>query len=133
MADGFAMLEDDHRTIERHFERCGDEPDGSVLRELCEQLTQHAHREEAALYPTLRRYVDGGDDLADRAEAEHAAVATMVAELYDSATPDRVPELVRMLRSTVSEHIRAEESEIFPAMRSCGVEATQLAFDVEQD
>jgi len=50
--DGFAWLEQDHRDIEEQFQ--------TFLRD----------NEEAALDPALRRYVDDGDDLAERAEQE---------------------------------------------------------------
>jgi hemerythrin superfamily protein len=127
MDDGFAWLEEDHRAIEEQFQTLLRDEEHPVLRELCEHLTRHSQMEEAALYPSLRRYVDGGDDLADRAQQEHAVIATMVAELYDSATPERITELVTQLHRAVAAHVEEEESEVFPAMRSCGVDATELA------
>jgi hemerythrin superfamily protein len=127
MDDGFAWLEEDHRAIEEQFQTFLRDEEQPVLRELCEPLTRHTQMEEAALYPLLRRYVDGGDDLADRAQQEHAVIATMVAELYDSATPERITELVTELHGVVAGHMEEEESEIFPAMRSCGVDAAALA------
>ena len=65
MADGFEMLAEDHRAVERLFETYVHDNEDSVAREICEELTLHTQVEEAALYPALRRYVDGGDDLAD--------------------------------------------------------------------
>ena len=53
-----------------------------VVRESCEHLTRHSLAEDAALYPALRRYVDGGDYLADRARRSTRTIAT-----------DRCPEL----------------------------------------
>ncbi len=88
--DGFAWLEQDHRDIEEQFQAFDRNNEEPVVRALCEHLTQHSQAEEAALYPALRRYVDDGDDLADRAQQEHAAIATIVAELYQSATPERL-------------------------------------------
>ena len=130
--DGFAWLEQDHRDIEQQFQiflRDNEEP---VVRELCEHLTVHSRAEDAALYPALRRYVDGGDDLADRAQQEHAAIATIVSELYQSTTPDRLVDQVTQLREAVAAHVEFEESELFPAMRSCGVGAAQLLSDLQQ-
>jgi hemerythrin superfamily protein len=130
MADGFTWLEDDHRAIEAKFETFQHDEESTTLRELCEHLTRHARLEESALYPQLRRYVDGGDDLADRAEQEHATVQTMIAELLDSATPDRVVNLVADMRSLVEAHVETEESEIFPAMRECRVDPAKLAVEL---
>jgi hemerythrin superfamily protein len=131
MADGFAQLEQDHRSIEEQFQNFLRDNEEPVVREVAEQLTRHSQLEEAALYPALRRWVDGGDDLADRAQQEHAQIATMVAELTDSATPERLGDLVRSLRDAVAAHVEFEESEIFPAMRDSGVDAEQVARDLQ--
>ncbi|HLM19569.1 MAG TPA: hemerythrin domain-containing protein [Acidimicrobiia bacterium] len=127
MDDGFAQLVEDHRTIEQQFQSLQRDTEAPVVRELCEHLTVHSTVEESALYPALRRWVDGGDDLADRAQQEHATIATMVAELMDSVTPERLDELVSQLREAVSVHVEFEESEILPAMREAGVDASAVA------
>jgi hemerythrin superfamily protein len=132
MDDGYRQLEEDHRAIEAQFQDLLRDEEAPVVRELGELLTRHSEIEEAALYPPLRRYVDGGDDLADRAAQEHANIATMVAELDDSATPERLGELLAQLGDAVSRHVEFEESEIFPAMRSCGVDGAQLATALQQ-
>jgi hemerythrin superfamily protein len=132
MDDGYTQLEEDHRAIEAQFQDLLRDQEAPVVRELGELLTSHAEIEEAALYPSLRRYVDGGDDLADRAAQELATIATMVAELHDSATPERLGELLTQLGDAVSAHVEFEESEIFPAMRSCGVDGAQVATAMQQ-
>jgi hemerythrin superfamily protein len=131
MDDGYAWLEDEHRAIEEQFQTFLRDEEPPVLRQLCEHLTQHSQIEAAALYPLLRRYVDGGDDLADRAQQEHGLIATMVATLSDSATPDRMTELIADLHGAVAHHVEEEESELFPAMRSCGVDAAALAAELK--
>jgi hemerythrin superfamily protein len=130
--DGFTWLEQDHRDIEEQFQRFLRENEEPVVRELCEHLTRHSQTEDAALYPALRRYVDGGDDLADRAQQEHTAIATIVSELYQSTTPERLVDQVSQLRDAVTAHVEFEESELFPAMRSCGVDGAQLLGDLQQ-
>jgi hemerythrin superfamily protein len=132
MADGFAELEQDHRAIEEQFQTLLRDNEAPVVRELAERLTRHSQLEEAALYPALRRWVDGGDDIADRAQQEHAQIATMVAALYDSATPERLEELVASLQDAVSAHVEFEESEIFPVMREAGIDADRIALDLRE-
>jgi hemerythrin superfamily protein len=131
MDDGFSRLEQDHRKIEEQLQELLRDVEAPVVRDLAEQLTHHARVEEMAFYPALRRYVDGGDDLADRAAQEHTTIATMVAELSDSATPERLADLLGALGSAVREHVEFEETELFPAMRSCRVDPAQLAADLE--
>jgi Hemerythrin HHE cation binding domain len=86
--------------------------------------------EDAALYPALRRYVDDGDDLADPAQQEHAAIATIVAELYQSTTPERLVDQMSQLREAVSVHVEFEESQLLPLMRSSGVDGARLLGDL---
>jgi hemerythrin superfamily protein len=130
--DGFAWLEQDHRDIEQQFQSYLRDTEAPVVRALCEHVTRHSQAEDAALYPALRRYVDGGDDLADRAQAEHAAIATIVAELSQSTPPDRLVDQVTQLRDAVSAHIEFEESELFPALRACGIDGAQLLANLDQ-
>jgi hypothetical protein len=129
--DGFEMLEQAHREIERQFQAFRPDDGSIVVRALCEQLTQYAALVQAAVIPVLRRYVDGGDDLADRLVSEQSAVATMVAALYDSATPERVPELVATLNGAMRAHIESVESEILPALQDSGVDPRQLGVDLD--
>jgi len=130
-ADGFAMLEHDHREIERLFQEFQREGGDGVLRELCEHLTHNSQREEAALIPVLRRDVDGGPQLAERMETENSTLATMIAELYDSATPERIPELVEALHGAMVAYTEALTSEILPSMRASGVEPQRLATSLQ--
>jgi hemerythrin superfamily protein len=133
MADGYAELEQDHRTIEEQFQAVASDTESPSVRGLAEALTRHSQLEEAALYPALRKWVDGGDDLADRAQQEHAQIATMVAELSQSVTPERLGELVASLQDVVSGHVNFEESEIFPAMREAGVDAEHVARNLHEN
>jgi hemerythrin superfamily protein len=127
MDDGFAQLEHDHREIEQQFQVVVSEGDAPVVRELCEQLTRHSTAEETVLHPALRRWVDGGDDLADRAQQEHATIATMVAQLADSATPEQIGDLVHQLQDVVAAHLAFVETEIIPAMREVGAQPLQAS------
>jgi hemerythrin superfamily protein len=125
VADGFEYLAEQHRELDRLFRRYAEDPDDAIAREICVALTAHAAAEEEALYPELRRIVDGGDDLADDAEAQHGAAKTIIARIYDSPPEDLRP-LVEELKRDVIAHVRFEEDELFPAMAESGVDADQL-------
>ncbi|MDQ1535340.1 MAG: hypothetical protein QOF28_3101 [Actinomycetota bacterium] len=130
MPDVFVSLAQDHRDVEQQFERYGDSPDDAVAREIGETLTVHSEVEEHVLYPEIRRLVDGGDDLVDDAQAEHAAIATLIARLYDAPPPDLRP-LIKELQQQVSRHIASEESELFPLLRDSGADAEALGARAE--
>jgi iron-sulfur cluster repair protein YtfE (RIC family) len=130
MADGFEILSEDHRQVERLFDTYRHDTEDSIAHEICERLSVHTRVEEAALYPALRRYVDGGDDLADVAEQEHAAMKTIIARIYESP-PEELFDLVAELRTEVEHHVESEESELFPQMRESGVDAGLLGAEIE--
>ena len=131
MADGYEFLTREHREIEAMFEQYRQNPDDALARGIAEALTLHATAEEGALYPQLRKYVDDGDDLAAVAEAEHATVKSQIARLYE-APPDDLAPLMREIERNVTEHVRREEDELFPAMRDAGIDADSLARSLQQ-
>jgi hemerythrin superfamily protein len=126
MTDGFERLEQDHRSIRQLFEAYAQEPEDDHVREIIGQLTVHTEVEERALYPELRKYVDGGDDDADEAEAEHAAVRVLIGRI-ELSPPADVSGLMETMRSLVEQHVEQEERSLFPAMREAGVDADALA------
>jgi hypothetical protein len=129
MADGFAILEDAHRSIEQQFEQYFHDNEEPIARAICDALSDHAAVEEAVLYPTLRRDVPGGEELADTAGGEHAVMKALVARIVDSP-PESIFDLMTELRRDVGAHVRVEESEIFVRMRRAGVDAQRLGEDV---
>jgi len=131
MADGYEFLKREHRNVESMFEQYRQQPDDALAHRIAEALTIHTEAEEAALYPQLRKYVDGGDDLASEAEYEHATVKSQIARLYEAPPIDLAP-VLRQIEQNVAEHVRREEEEIFPAMRESGVDADGLARALER-
>jgi hemerythrin superfamily protein len=131
MADGYEFLKREHRNVESMFEEYRQHPDDALARRIAEALTLHTEAEEAALYPQLRKYVDGGDDLAADAEYEHATVKSQIARLYEAPPIDLAP-VLREIEQNVASHVRREEDEIFPAMQESGVDADGLARALER-
>jgi hemerythrin superfamily protein len=131
MPDGYELLTREHRQVEAMFEQYRREPDDAGAHRIAEALTLHTEAEEAALYPLLRKYVDGGDDLASEAEYEHATVKSQIARLYEAPPADLAP-LVQEIETNVADHVRSEEEELFPAMRDSGVDGDTLARGLER-
>jgi hemerythrin superfamily protein len=123
--DGFEVLEHDHRRIQHLFARYHEGPDDVTVRDICEALTEHAAREDHALYPLLRKHVDDGDDLADVAEQEHAAIKLII-ERIELAPPGDLSEPVREMHRLVDAHFTDEEQRLFPMMREAGVDSDEL-------
>ena len=129
MTDGFARLEEEHCAIRRLLDAYAGQPEDDLVREIIEQLTVHTEIEARALYPALRRLVDGGDDDADEAEAEHAAVRAVIGRI-ELSPPGDLSGLVETMRTLVEQHVEQEEQQLFPAMRESGVNAETLGEQV---
>ena len=88
-----------------------------LLAKLKYMLTKHALEEENVIYPALRQANSAHD--ADALESEHGYVKTYLYEL--ETMPNDSPEWlarVRDFRAMIEEHMRMEENEIFPLLRS---------------
>jgi hemerythrin superfamily protein len=125
MSDVYELLSADHREVATLLQRYDETADEAVAREISDALTLHAVIEEQVLYPELRRIVDGGDDLANEAENEHALVKSLLARMQDSPPEDLRP-LMQEIGQAVTQHVASEETTIFPAMREAGVDSGAL-------
>ncbi|MEH0932167.1 hemerythrin domain-containing protein [Micromonospora sp. CPCC 205558] len=83
------------------------------------ELVRHSVAEETYVYPIARKALPDGNEIADRAIAEHADAERTMQEL-DSTDPSdpRFDELVAQLTSTVQRHVTEEEKELFPRLRA---------------
>lgn len=89
----------------------------TLLAKLKYALTKHAHQEEAIVYPALRQANLAHD--ADALNAEHGYVKTYLYEL-ETLPRDSAEWLARVrdFRAMISEHMKMEENEVFPAFRA---------------
>ncbi|WP_330237661.1 hemerythrin domain-containing protein [Streptomyces sp. NBC_00525] len=125
-----AELTTDHREVDELFARIeaqpvGDEQRRKLADELTIELVRHSVAEEMHLYPAVRRFVDDGDDMADKELEDHAAVERHLKELEGlSADDPQFDHLVAKLKLEVGEHVRDEENRLFPLLAAaCSPEA----------
>ncbi|MFF1542681.1 hemerythrin domain-containing protein [Streptomyces sp. NPDC058291] len=115
-------LTTDHREVDELFAQIEALPGADPQRrELADRLTmeliRHSVAEEEHLYPTVRRYVDGGDDLADKEIADHAEVERMLKELEGCRPGDGTFDtLILRLKNSVTAHVSDEENRLFPML-----------------
>ena len=88
-----------------------------LLAKIKAALGKHALEEENAIYPALREANSAHD--ADALNGEHGYVKTFLYELekMNASSPDWLAK-VRTFRQMLEEHIRMEEDEVFPALKS---------------
>jgi hemerythrin superfamily protein len=125
------LLTNDHREIDALFERYRGESDDQSAHQIFERLALHSAMEHLVLYPEVRRLVDGGDDLIDRAEAEHSALQELTASALATPPADLRP-LVNELEDQVRAHVEFEETEMFPGIAESGADLEHLADAMEQ-
>jgi len=117
-----AELTVDHREVDELFVRIDAQPAGGARRreladELTVELVRHSVAEEQFLYPAVREYVAGGDALADKELEDHAGVERLLKDLEGrDADDDQFDVLVAKLKSEVTEHVRDEETRLFPLL-----------------
>ncbi len=123
--DAIKLLKDDHRQVERlfkNFERAGSGAHKTKRRlvdQMIAELSQHAAIEEEVLYPAARRALASHDDQVLEALEEHHLVKWELRELDGLApTAERFQPKVSVLIENVRHHVREEEGELFPLLRS---------------
>lgn len=118
MSDVFAILSDDHRTVEQLFSQFEQTQDTEIALKICDELTVHAMVEEEMIYPVLGAKT-GATDMANEARAEHQEAKQLISQIDAGATAgEDVSSLVRQLQQSVQHHVQEEESEIFPRIKN---------------
>ncbi|MEU5643421.1 hemerythrin domain-containing protein [Streptomyces milbemycinicus] len=116
------LLTADHREVQELFEgyrTCADPGERRLLMEqITVEIVRHSVAEEQYLYPTVRKALPNGDEVAEREMEELSEAERILGDLERLDTADRrFDALVRELYDVVSMHIRGEEDVIFPELR----------------
>ena len=133
--DAIVLLRTQHREVEKLF-KAVDKGDLSVVAEICAALEEHALIEEDVFYPAVRAEVpDEASDILESLE-EHLIVKRLVAELTEMSPDDEAYEAkATVLAENVRHHVREEEDELFPAVRSAlgRKRLVELADEMQRD
>jgi len=122
--DLIEVLVANHREVEETFNELElHDADTERRRQLVNvavaELVRHAVVEEEYLYPTVRRVLPNGDKLADGHIAEHDEAERTMKELEGVEPTDPALEhLLAGLIQTMRSHLREEENDLFPQLRS---------------
>ncbi|MEJ7806003.1 MAG: hemerythrin domain-containing protein [Telluria sp.] len=132
--DALDLLKSDHDKVKRLFREFehlsanedADERKSELVDEICYELTVHAMLEEEIFYPVLRSAIDD-EDLMDEADIEHAGARELISQL-DVMYPgdDHFDATVIVLGEEVAHHIDKEESDMFEAARTAGIDLDDL-------
>jgi hemerythrin-like domain-containing protein len=130
--DAITLLRGQHREVEELFgrlERLQPEAQGGSQSYLTERrelvdlivnrLMRHSNIEEAHFYPAVADHASRGGALVDAALRQHKAAESVTSRI-DRMSPDNIDfdAALRELIADVREHVRMEETEIFPAVEA---------------
>ena len=129
----------DHRQVESIFDEIENSSDPSNRRQLVEhvitELVRHSVAEEQYLYPTARRVLPDGEQMADHELKEHAEAEEVMKELENTDEGDpKFDALVRTLIDDIRHHVEDEENDLLPKLRDAcdGAELAELAEKFER-
>jgi hemerythrin-like domain-containing protein len=122
--DALALLEADHRAVEKlfdAFERAGSdlEAKAALAQRACEELGMHTMIEEELLYPAAADALPGSDLIdVDEAYVEHYLVKTLIMRFETLKAGDKgFDATFKVMSELVKHHVEEEEHELFPELR----------------
>jgi hemerythrin-like domain-containing protein len=126
------LLKRDHDDVDKMFKQYEDLKDGGddsdkemLVAQICDALTVHAQIEEEIFYPAAREALgdEEGKDLLDEAAVEHQTLKDLIARLEAAPTDDPLYDAgVKVLSEYVKHHVKEEENELFPKVKSSAMD-----------
>lgn len=118
----------DHRDVEEVFKEIENSDAPPQRHDLVEhaiaELVRHSVAEEEYLYPTARRVLPHGDELANQKLKEHSDVEWAMKQIERTHADDpKYNELVGRMMEDVRRHFEEEERDVLPALRTACDEA----------
>lgn len=136
------LLKHDHQEVDtlfRHYEEIKDGADDSekepLVTQICDALTVHAQIEEAIFYPAARKALpeEEGQELLDEAAVEHQTLKDIIGRLEAAPTSDPLYDAgVKVLSEYVKHHVREEENELFPKLKSSDMDLEAVGQQLAQ-
>jgi hemerythrin superfamily protein len=134
--DAVSLLTADHDKVQelfKQFDEIKDVTDARGLQEkqrivaaACAELTVHTRLEEEIFYPAVRGIIDDAD-LMNEAQVEHDGAKALIGQLGDmTAKNEMFNAKFTVLAEYVKHHIKEEQTEMFPKVRSGDVDLVQL-------
>jgi hemerythrin-like domain-containing protein len=136
------LLRHDHQEVDSLFKHYEEIKDGAkesekemLVARICDALTVHAQIEESIFYPAARAALpeEEGQDLLDEAAVEHQTLKDIIGRLEAAPTSDPLYDAgVKVLSEYVKHHVREEESELFPKVRSSDLDLQAIGEQLAQ-
>jgi hemerythrin superfamily protein len=128
--DAIQLLKKDHAKVETLFAQYGKarsaRDKGRIAANICKELKIHTRIEEKVFYPAARDHLRH-ELMIDEAVVEHAHIKELVADL-EARTPDDdlYDADMKVLMDYVKHHVKEEERELFPKLRSTDMDMERV-------
>jgi hemerythrin superfamily protein len=130
--DAIKLLKADHKEVSEMFEkfesgRLSAAKKAALAKQICAALTVHAQIEEEIFYPAARDAAKKADqNMLDEAEVEHGSIKDLVAAIEDGSGGELFEANVHVLGEYVKHHVKEEETELFPALKSTDMDMEEV-------
>lgn len=134
-SDAIALLEKDHREVEAMFEKFetleSKAEKGQLAAKICLALTVHTMIEEELLYPPAHDEIE--EDVVDEAIVEHNGAKQLIAEIEAMKPSEHLYDAkVKVLSEYIKHHVKEEQDEMFPQLRSSDIDLEDLGEQLMQ-
>lgn len=131
------LLKDDHRKVERLFQKVKADKEGKEHQELFEQikaeLEVHTHIEETIFYPKLKEEKELEDIVLEGIEEHHQA-KMFLRELSNlKEDSEKFEPKLKVLMEDITHHVQEEEGEMFPKVEEIFDETTLSELGAQMD
>ena len=136
--DATKLLKADHKEVSEMFEkfesgRLTPAKKEALAKQICSALTVHARIEEEIFYPAAREAAKKADqNMLDEAEVEHASIKDLVAAIEQGSASELFEANVHVLGEYVKHHVKEEENELFPALKSTDMDMEEVGAQLAQ-
>lgn len=131
--DPTEALMHDHNYVRQLFQRYLTTQDEQVKQQagpqICEALQMHTTLEEAVFYPRVQE-IDAA--LVEKCQDDHQGADELLVQLQELQPGEAAyDDLMQQLHDIVVAHIELEEQQLFPAIRTAGIDLQDLALRMQ--
>jgi hemerythrin-like domain-containing protein len=138
--NALSLLRSDHAAVSALFDRYEKGKDrmsasqkAQLVQEICTALKIHTTIEEEIFYPAVREQLESAEDMLEEATVEHASAKDLIAQLEEADVGDELYDAkVKVLGEYVKHHVKEEQNELFPEVRSSELDLTALGEQLKQ-
>ena len=130
--DALTLLISEHKQVKSMFQKFESlngnarEDKKKIADAICHMLTAHSQIKEEIFYPQVGKVISE-NSLMDEAKTELASAKDLIAQIKAMNADDHLyDEKVKVLSEQVNQHIREEQSELFPKVRQANIDLFEL-------